>query len=240
MKRTLVSVVSLLVLLAVGIGVGSLHYRHSTSIRELGARLDTLSREVSDLRTELSVRKPSEISAEQRKAILQVIADDRTEQKRQQVEDQQKRVLHLSLACADRFAEKYALTADQRTAFLEVLRLSREKLEALEKQLSELQLLVDDVDRDNPRGPGEPGALNHIQADPTSTDHQNVRSWFDFGSVDDGTDSGCYATGDKRALSQGSIVANLDDVAIRNYHSLGERSDFDKLIERLAVAKDVW
>jgi hypothetical protein len=41
-------------------------------------------------------------------------------------------------------------------------------------------------------------------------------------------------------LSKWGIVADLDDVTIRNNDPLGEGTDFDKLIERLAVAVDVW
>jgi len=134
MKSPLVLAVSVLVILAAGIGVLLLERKSAASAQETRARLEMLSREIPELRAELAALKAGDISAEQRGAILKLIADDRAEQKRLQGEDEHKRFTELSRACADRAARKYGLTDDQRNGVFDVLMMGREKLNAMDVQ----------------------------------------------------------------------------------------------------------
>ena len=143
MKFLLVLAVSLLVVVAAGIGVLLFRTPAATSMPDVRDRLDALSREVQDLRAEIAARKTGELSDSERAAILQLIVDDRADQQAQQRKDQQKRFLELSLACADRAAQKYGWTAEQRASFADVLLLGRDKLEEMETRLRDLGLTSD-------------------------------------------------------------------------------------------------
>ena len=121
------------------------------------ARLDALSREITDLRAEFAALKagaerepvPSTIAAEkpesietpagvspvQRDAILKVIADDRAEQKRKQDEEQAQRDLQNALARADKAALKYGLTVDQKKGLVDVFVADAQKATDLRNQM---------------------------------------------------------------------------------------------------------
>jgi hypothetical protein len=124
---------------------------------EILARLDALAREVTDLQIELaslkagaerapvpqvasaerpeSVGTTTEVDPIQRDAILKVIADDRAEQKRKQEEEQQQRDLASALARADRAAQKYGLTVDQRKGLVDVFLEDAQKTSDLRTQM---------------------------------------------------------------------------------------------------------
>lgn len=112
------------------------------------ARLDALDREVSDLRAQLAAlksgadRQPSatpaaiesqsppsagQMSAAEHESVLKVIEEDRAEQKRKQDEERQQRDLQNALAHADRAAQKYGLTMDQKKGLVDVFVLDAEK-----------------------------------------------------------------------------------------------------------------
>jgi hypothetical protein len=139
MKASFALAFGVLAILAAVISFVLIEQRNADTASEMRARLDALAREGRDLRSEIAALKTGEISAEQRSAILEVIAADRADQKRQQSEDQQKRFVQLSAACADRAAQKYGLTEDQRKGLLEVVMMSREKLDAMQAQMIALR-----------------------------------------------------------------------------------------------------
>jgi hypothetical protein len=121
------------------------------------ARLDALSREITDLREEVAVLKAgaqresvtaaavdakpesvetsAAVSPVQRDAILKVIADDRAEQKRKQDEEQAQRDLQNALARADKAALKYGLTVDQKKGLVDVLVVDAQKSNDLRTQM---------------------------------------------------------------------------------------------------------
>jgi hypothetical protein len=115
---------------------------------ETVARLDALDREVSDLRAQLAVlksgaeRQPSvapaaieteshasmgEMTAAEHESVLKVIEEDRADQKRKQDEERQQRDLQNALAHADRAAQKYGLTMDQKKGLVDVFVLDAQK-----------------------------------------------------------------------------------------------------------------
>ena len=112
------------------------------------ARLDALDREVADLRAQLAAlrssadRQPSatpaaietqtppstgQMSAAEHESVLKVIEEDRAEQKRKQDEERQQRDLQNALAHADRAAQKYGLTMDQKKGLVDVFVLDAER-----------------------------------------------------------------------------------------------------------------
>src|SRR6266850_7696307 len=166
MKTFLLATVSVLVLLTAGLAIALFRGKSAAPAEEAArtsgstsavpmssatthgddgtlARLDALSREITELRAEMaalkagaeresvpqlaSAEKPESIETQtsvnpiQRDAILKVIADDRAEQKRKQDDEQRQRDLEAALARADRAAQKYGLTVDQRKGLVDVL-----------------------------------------------------------------------------------------------------------------------
>lgn len=121
------------------------------------ARLDALTREITDLREEVaalkagaqresvpaaateakpeSVETSASITPVQRDAILKVIADDRAEQKRKQDEEQAQRDLQNALARADKAALKYGLNVDQRKGLVDVFVADAQKSTDLRNQM---------------------------------------------------------------------------------------------------------
>ena len=112
------------------------------------ARLDALDREIADLRAQLAAvksgadRQPTAtpavveretppptggMSAAEHESVLKVIAEDRAEQKRKQDEERQQRDLQNALARADRAAQKYGLTMDQKKGLVDVFVQDAEK-----------------------------------------------------------------------------------------------------------------
>jgi hypothetical protein len=110
------------------------------------ARLDALDREVSDLRAQLAALKSgadrqvsaapaaveteshsNDMTAAEHESVLKVIAEDRAEQKRKQDEDRQQRELQNALAHADRAAQKYGLSLDQKKGLVDVFVLDAQK-----------------------------------------------------------------------------------------------------------------
>jgi hypothetical protein len=138
-KASLALALSVVAICAAVISFVLIDQRNAAAASEMHARLDALSRESQALRSEIAALKTSEIRADQRSAILKVIADDRADQKRKQSDDQQQRFVQLSAAYADRAAQKYGLTDDQRKGLLEVLVMSREKFDAMEAQMIALR-----------------------------------------------------------------------------------------------------
>lgn len=112
------------------------------------ARLDALDREVSELRAQIAAlkssaaRQPSaelaaveteshpstgEMTSAEHESVLKVIAEDRAEQKRKQDEERQQRDLQNALAHADRAAQKYGLSMDQKKGLVDVFVLDAQK-----------------------------------------------------------------------------------------------------------------
>jgi hypothetical protein len=124
--------------LAAGASVAWLHLEHVASMREMSARLDAISHEVSALQAERSAAKPVESGATERKSVLQAVGSDRAERQR---EGQEERELFMEMSelYADQAARKYGFTPAQRAAFAEILRMGRDRLEMVEKLLAESQ-----------------------------------------------------------------------------------------------------
>jgi hypothetical protein len=121
------------------------------------ARLDALSSQISEIRTEMAELKASAsresvpelalaekpetvetaaaVTPIQRNAILKVIEDDRAEQKRKAEEEQAQRDLQNALARADRAAQKYGLNVDQRKGLVDVLVADAQKTNELRTQM---------------------------------------------------------------------------------------------------------
>lgn len=110
MKISLASGLGILALLAAMTVLFVLERRNRDLALEAQARAEALEREVAVLKTG-----------------------------RASAEDQQKRFTELSLAFADRAAQKYGLTDEQRQALTEVLRLGREKVNGMVAQLEEFR-----------------------------------------------------------------------------------------------------
>lgn len=118
------------------------------------ARVDALSREVDDLRAELAAlkagaaRQPAletaalkpvddssaSFAAAHREAILQVIEDDRQDQKRKAEEEQRARDLQAALSRAERTAKQFGLLADQQKQLADIYVLERQKMVDLRTQ----------------------------------------------------------------------------------------------------------
>jgi hypothetical protein len=123
---------------------------------EVLQRLDSLAREVDDLRAQLatlrasSSREPAAVVAsaepvedesvasfasEHRGAILKVIEEDREAQRRKAEEEQRARDLQASLARAERTAKQFGLAADQQKALADVYILERQKIDEMRNQM---------------------------------------------------------------------------------------------------------
>ena len=136
MKTALI--LGLSVVLAAGAGVAWLHQEHVASMREMNARLDAISHEVSALQADRSAAKPVETAASERKSILQVAGSDRAEMQREEQEERELFV-KMSEVYADQAARKYDFTPAQRAAFADILRMGRDRLEMVERLLVESQ-----------------------------------------------------------------------------------------------------
>lgn len=122
------------------------------------ARLDALDREIADLRAQLAAvrsgadRQPTAtpvaveaenapstggMSAAEHESVLKVIAEDRAEQKRKQDEERQQRDLQNALAHADRAAQKYGLTMDQKKGLADVFVQDAEKSNDLQTHMQQ-------------------------------------------------------------------------------------------------------
>jgi len=110
----------------------------ATGAGALLLRVGALSRDVQELRAELAAVKAGQVTPEIRKAVLALIEESRVERKRQQAEDENQRFRQMTEASADRLAQKYGLAADQRARLVDLLYLSREKMDAMEAQMREL------------------------------------------------------------------------------------------------------
>jgi len=137
MKPLVVLAFGLLLMTTVGVGALLLRSPDAAPKSEIRDRLDALSSELVRLRSELDSIKTSGITPAQRDGILALIADARVEEQRQVARDEQQRYMQLALACAERAARKYDLTPDQGKGIVDVLLLSRDKLEAIGVELIE-------------------------------------------------------------------------------------------------------
>jgi outer membrane murein-binding lipoprotein Lpp len=131
-------VLGLFVVLAAGASVAWLHHEHVASMREMNARLDAISHEVSALQAERSAAKPVGSGATERKSVLQAVGSDRAERQREEHEEREL-FMEMSELYADQAARKYDFTPAQRAAFAEILRMGRDRLEMVEKLLAESQ-----------------------------------------------------------------------------------------------------
>ncbi len=140
----LASFAFLIVLLTGVVGVW-LHHERVQAVRDLGSRLDELSREVTGLRSEIASQQSTKMSSAQRDAILKVVADERAERQQAEERARQQRFAQLCIQNAEHAAKKFGLSEDQRNGYAEVLRLSQDRLVALDARMRDVFSKTDDV-----------------------------------------------------------------------------------------------
>ena len=97
--------------------------------------------------------------------------------------------------------------------------------------------LASDIDRDDRRAAGEPGALHAVEADAAAADDDDRGACFDGGGIDDGAHAGQHAAGDQRRALQRHVLADGDRLRRLDHHMFGEGAGAQPMDDRLAALR---
>ena len=104
--------------------------------------------------------------------------------------------------------------------------------------LGHLELRLEHVDGDDLLGPGDLGALDHVEADAAAADDGDGVALADVGGVERRAHAGEHAAADEGGVAQVDVVVDLHQRDLGDDGVVAEGAAHGHLAERLAVERE--